>query len=179
MRNSSGSTGLALVVVVACVACGDRAATHSTADRDVIATVMQDYAKALEGGDPATALSFWTDDPLYINNGIPTLRGRAALDSVFRGIHSAWRDVQASIDPEEITVAGAFAYVIGTYWETFTLTEGTTQQLQGRSLTGTAPQRVQGRFLFIMSRQADGAWKIARAIGADLPPPPDLSRPQN
>lgn len=92
-----------------------------------------------------------------------------ALDSVFRGIHSAWRDVKASVEPEEITAVGDIAYVIGTYWETFTLVEGTTQQLQGRSLAGTAPQRVQGRFLFIMRRQPDRSWKIARAIGADLP----------
>ena len=170
MRNSFGSVGLALAAIVACSACGDRTSTQSTtADRDTIATIMQEYAKALAGGDPATALSFWADDPVYINNGIPTLRGRAALDSVFRGIHSAWRDVKASIDTEEITVAGDFAYVIGSYWETFTLAEGTTQQLQGRSLTGAAPQRVQGRFLFIMRRQPDGSWKIARAIGADLP----------
>ena len=169
MRNSSGSAGLALAVIVACSACTARATTDSAADREIIATVMQDYAKALERGDPPTALSFWTDDPVYINNGIPTLRGRAALDSVFRGIHSAWRDVKASINPEEITAAGDIAYVIGSYWETFTLTEGTTQQLQGRSLTGAAPQRIQGRFLFIMRRQPDGSWKIARAIGADLP----------
>ncbi len=153
-------------LLVACSAQGSRTDT-SAADRDAIAAAAQAYARALEIGVPDTVMRHWTEDALYINIGIPTLRSRAALDSVFTLVHAAWRDVKASITTDEITVDRDLAYQIGSYSETFQLASGATQQLQGRTLTSAAPQQVGGRFMFIWRRQPDGSWKIARAIGTD------------
>ena len=159
-------TPIMALLLVACSTQGSRTDTRA-ADRDAIAAAAQAYARALEIGIPDTVMRYWTDDALYVNIGIPTLRNRAALDSVFALVHSAWRDVKASITTDEIAVDRDLAYQIGSYSETFRLASGVTQQLQGRTLTSAAPQQVRGRFMFIWRRQPDGSWKIARAIGTD------------
>ena len=159
----------ATLLIVACVRSGPTPDTAT--DRNAIAAASSAYAKALENGTPDSVLRWWVSDPVYINRGIPTLRGRRALDSVFTLVHSAWHDVKASIETDEIAVSGDLAYQIGSYSESFRLTAGVTQRLQGRTLTSAAPDTLRGRFLFVWRRQSDGSWRIARAIGTDLPRP--------
>jgi len=155
-------------VALLLAACSTQASrVDASADRAAIAATAEAYAHALEIGLPDTVMRYWTDDALYINIGIPTLRSRAAFDSVFALVHSAWHDVKASITTDEIAVDHDLAYQIGFYSETFHLAAGVSQQLQGRELTAAAPQEVGGRFMFIWRRQPDGSWKIARAIGTD------------
>ncbi len=166
MRTHLKPCAHALALLLA--ACSTQAShVDTSADRAAIAATAQAYGHALEIGLPDTVMRYWTDDALYINLGLPTLRNRAAFDSVFAQVHSAWRDVKASITTDEITVDRDLAYQIGSYSETFHLVAGVSQRLQGRELTAAAPQELHGRFMFIWRRQPDGSWKIARAIGTD------------
>jgi len=167
MRRSTAVATLLPLILGACLR--TTPSRNPSADRDAIAAATRAYALALEIGVPDSVLHWWVEDPVYINTGFPTIKGRTALDSVFRLVHSAWHDVKATIVTDEISVSGDLAYQIGSYSESFRLSAGATQQLQGRTLTSAVPDTVRGRFLFVWRRQPDGSWRIARAIGTDQP----------
>lgn len=146
--------GLALLVV----ACSSPAPAHPSAadDQQAIAKAMTEYVAAMKSNDPAKIASWWTDDAVFIDRAAPTVRGRAALDSVIKSMLAAARLTDAAVVTEEIAVSGDLAYFIGRYDEF----------LQPK--TG-ALVRSGGRLIFVWKRQPDGSWKIARNVSTDLP----------
>lgn len=126
---------------------GDSAAVHAALDR---------YIAAGRSNDTTAMFSVWTDDAAYINTGVPTIRGRTAIDSLIRTFHTSMSVTRLDVEIDELSVSGDAAYAMGTFRETM-------RGADGDSLD------VAGRYLQIWRRQPDGSWKLARAFGADLP----------
>ena len=95
-----------------------------------------------------------TQDAVFIDRAGPTIRGRAGIDSLVRGLLATMSLVDAKVDKDDLSVSGDLAYYIGRYDESWRPRQG-------------ALVHDRGRFLFVWQRQADGTWKIARSIGTD------------
>jgi ketosteroid isomerase-like protein len=65
--------------------------------------------------------------------------------------------VEQTANPEEVEVAGDWAFIWGT--ESFVLVPQ----------AGGAAIRMQGKGMTILRRQSDGSWKFARGINNTLP----------
>lgn len=75
---------------------------------------------------------------------------RATLQGFFRRVSEGNDTVDMTINTEEIRVTGDWAFARGTFLFTMTPTgEGETSEMDGK-------------WLSILERQADGSWKIAR-----------------
>jgi ketosteroid isomerase-like protein len=97
--------------------------------------------------DPARWLALWDENGVQLPPGAPA-RGKAVLDGIVpKGFVPGSVELM-NIYPEEIVVAGDWAYSRGTY--------DSARTVEGKKMT------VDGKFLTIFRRQADGSWKIFR-----------------
>ena len=74
--------------------------------------------------------------------------GKDFLDDVVPKAFTPGSVLTMNIYPEEITVAGDWAYSRGTY--------NSDRVVEGEEV------RIEGKFLTILKRQSDGSWKIYR-----------------
>jgi uncharacterized protein (TIGR02246 family) len=144
------------LLTAGCSAPSPASRASNSADEQVVATAMKDYTAAIKTSDAARIAAWWTEDAIYIDRKAPTIRGRAALDSMLKVVFATMRVSDASVETDEIAVSGDVAYIIGRFDETLQPQNGDVQHDRGR-------------FLFLWKRQPDGSWKIARSVGADLP----------
>ena len=128
-----------------------------TADSTAIAQALDAYVAAVRANDLARISAAWVDDAVYINVGMPTIRGRAAFDSFLQRAFNGRRVTGMSVSVDEITASGDIGYLIASYSQTFKLDTGSVEIARGR-------------FVVVWRRQADGSWKIARALEVDAPP---------
>jgi len=147
--------GLALLAV-ACSSPAPASRPSVAADEQAIAKAVTEYVAAMKSNDPVKIASWWTDDAVLIDRASPTVRGRAALDTLVRSMFAAARLTDATLVTEEIAVSGDLGYFIGRYDESF------------QPQTGAALHN-RGRLILVWKRQPDGSWKIARNVGTDLP----------
>jgi uncharacterized protein (TIGR02246 family) len=141
------------LIAVALIACQNQAPSSGapSATRDSVAAAMQGYVEALRSNDPASVSRWWTDDAVYMAQGTPTVRGRAALDSLVRGLFATVRVTDVSENTDELIVERDLAVQVGTYSETL-------QPQRGSARID------RGRYVFVWRRQLDGGWKIARGM---------------
>jgi uncharacterized protein (TIGR02246 family) len=146
------------LVAVALVACNNSAPSPqaTAAARDSVAAAMKGYVAALRTNDPASVSAWWTDDVVYMPANGPVVRGRAAFDSVLHGLFAANRLTDVVEHTDEILVDRDLAVQLGTYAETL-------QPPRGAAVID------RGRYTFVWRRQADGTWKVARGMSANLP----------
>jgi ketosteroid isomerase-like protein len=124
----------------------DLAAVHQAQENDVNLTNAQDWK-----GD----LALYAEDAVLMPPNQGAIQGKAPIQ--------AWMEAYPPIsnlqeESLEIEGQGNLAYDRGTYSMTVTH-------------VGAAPVQDHGKYLTIWRKQADGAWKVARAIyNSDLPP---------
>ena len=146
---------MALVVAVGTLGCQPAAeepapeaeAAPTEADAEAIEQAHQEAVSAFNASDVDALMAFWTDEPVYMPPDVPALHGKEAIRE-FYGQLLARMEID-SLSSEEVVVAGDWAFERGT---AMILEEG-----------GEAEQ-VSAKYLDIWQRQADGSWKIARAI---------------
>jgi ketosteroid isomerase-like protein len=143
------ATGIALFALTACATiAGPSADTDAAAIRQIWAS----YVAAAETGDSTSWLALWDQGGIQLRPDAPARTYEELLAQVpaaFKARTDA-NQMKMVIDAQEIVVAGAWGYSRGLY----------TQDLTNRS-TG-AKTRVDGKFLTIFKRQADGSWRIYR-----------------
>jgi ketosteroid isomerase-like protein len=98
---------------------------------------------------PETWLSLWDAEGIQMPPGMPA-RGKDVLDAGIPKAFSAIPAKAVNINPEEIVVAGDWAYSRGSY--------NADQVVQGKDV------HIDGKFLTIFRRQDDGSWRIYRDI---------------
>jgi ketosteroid isomerase-like protein len=125
----------------------DLTAVHQAQENDVKLTNAQDWK-----GD----LALYAEDAVLMPPNQAAVQGKAPIQ--------AWMEAYPPISnlqeqSLEIEGQGNLAYDRGTYSMTVTH-------------VGAAPLEDHGKYLTIWRKQADGLWKVARAIyNSDLPPP--------
>jgi uncharacterized protein (TIGR02246 family) len=167
-RSSAGSrcahAGLAILALIIGVgglaACSPQAEQSApaagvpdeSADLDAIRAVLEDVKQADMSGDIDGLLSYYTEDVVSMPPDLPALVGKDALRAYYEDAFSQISIEKLEMTPEEIHVAGDWAFSRGKFEETVVPSAGD-------------PFDVVGKFLFILHREADGSWKVARLIG--------------
>jgi uncharacterized protein (TIGR02246 family) len=106
---------------------------------------------AYEAGDAAALAGLYTTDAVLMQPGLPTMTGRAAIESHY-GQGFAQGSFTVDIRPGSTVVDGDIGYEHGQFTGTMTpAAEGD-------------PRQTEGRYVVMLRRDTDGAWRIARSM---------------
>ena len=130
------------------------AASAADGDEAAIREIWKTYAAARVANDPETWLSLWDEEGIQMPPGAPA-RGKDVLKTVVPKGFAATPTSVMNVNPEEIVVAGDWAYSRGNY--------NADRVVEGKDV------HIEGKFMTIFRRQDDGSWKIYRDIFNDNP----------
>lgn len=134
--------------------CRRQSGSGPAADRQTIRQVWIDYANAVGTGNVDAYTALWAEGGVQMPAGAPPNVGKDLIRAKTAAKMEAGRQntIVMEIDPAETTVVGDWAYSRGLY----------TVDVTGPD--GTHLARTDGKFMTILTRQADGSWKIYRDI---------------
>lgn len=165
-------TGLCAVAVVAALAAACAPAPPPpppdtrAADTAAINKLRADYQAAWEAGDADKLGTLVTEDAIQYQNGEPTFVGRAAGIAFNKQNFAGMTPARFAIKSEEMKLAGDWAFDRGTLEIEFT-----------PKAPGAKPVTAQLRYIVILRRDTDGAWRLSRGIDnspAPMPPMPPM-----
>ena len=143
----SALIGLVTASVLFLPGCAKEPEAGTEADVEAIETIWRIYSGARVANDSEFWLSLWDEEGIQMPPGAPA-RGKDILDKVIPDAFASGSVSSMNIYPEEINVAGSWAYSRGTY--------DSERVVEGKTV------RVDGKFLTILKRQPDGTWRIYR-----------------
>lgn len=169
-RNQSmvWATSLALLLAVLLVACmpiqplsevNAQSATSNTEDVTAAVTALWDeYEASIEAADADRWGDLWVDDGVkYPPDGLP-LEGKAAIVNNMREWLAVATANEVAITNHTVEVAGDFAFVRGLF------------RVDAQLKANGMPVVMDGKYMSILQRQADGRWKLYRDIfNANVP----------
>jgi uncharacterized protein (TIGR02246 family) len=120
-------------------------------DEEAIRSLFAAWKRASQARDVDGLLRLITDDAVFLAPGQPPIRGKAAVEALYRQVLGAFTFEQEWVF-EEIEVLGDWGYCWGRDSVTMTpLAEGPAVRASGAGLS-------------ILRRLADGSWVVARGI---------------
>jgi ketosteroid isomerase-like protein len=130
----------------------------SVADEAALREAGDLYVKAVNSGDVDLYMDRWDAEGIRMTPDGPSVFGAAEIRKVVaRGFPTATREM--TLTTEEVVVFGDIGYARGVY----------TTRVTPKG--GGAPSFVDGKFLTVYRRQADGSWKIYRdCYNSNVPP---------
>jgi len=150
----------ACLVAAGLAACSSRpseteppaAATHGAgaADLAAIGRIHQEYVAAHNASDADRLMALWTDDAVLMPMDERAIVGRQAIKEHYEEFFDQ-NPSEITLEPVETRVAGDWAFE--RIQVTVTLPGGKQEN-----------RHADVKYLWILQRQADGSWKIARAI---------------
>ncbi len=111
--------------------------------------MWKEFAASLEAGDVDRWLALWTDEGIQMPPDESAAVGKDRIRTRMALALDKFK-VDIEIKNEEVQHAGDLAYARGTYKATLT------------PKTGGAAIPIDGKFMTILTRRADGSWKIHR-----------------
>lgn len=119
----------------------------------------REYSALVNAGDADTWIRLWDDDGVQMPPGAPANVGKTAILQGIRGAFEAYDYRDFVINNREVEVFGDFGFASGTYSTLlFPKAEG-------------EPIFIDGKYLTIFKKQADGTWKIYRdAFNSNVAP---------
>ncbi len=129
------------------------------ADISAINSVLDRYASSINAGDIDQWISLWADDGIQMAPDAPAVIGKEQIRAKNESIFPQFI-FKMAITNEEVRVGGDWAFSRGN--GTFSMTP-----------RGGETIEIDGKYLTILERQADGSWKIAiDCFNSNVPPPP-------
>jgi len=125
--------------------------TGQSKDIAAIMKLATDWRTGWDRSDVEALLSLYTDDPILMPQGQPAVTGKDAIRSLYQSFFGEFT-VKGKGTVVEIAVSGDLGY----FWSNYTLTAS--PKAGGDQIKG------EGRSVFIVKRQNDDSWKIARLI---------------
>jgi uncharacterized protein (TIGR02246 family) len=122
----------------------------SSADLAAIGRIHEEYVAAHNASDPDRLMALWTDDAVLMPMDEPAISGKQAIGEHYEEFFDQ-SPSEIALEAVETRVAGDWAF----------------ERVQ---ITVTLPGGKEGtrhadvKYLWILQRQSDGSWKIARAI---------------
>ena len=160
------SRRLTVAVLVWSVACGPAQPVPAVPDLAVVQTELDSlwarYAAAVVAGDADAVVRLYSETPYLVESGLPTVRTKAELSDVAKGVFGSVRFSEAAIRPEHTEFVGDQVLQFGTYRDVL-------------QAPGQPVQVVMGRFSAILRRDSASAWRVSRLIAfpdSTLPRPP-------
>ena len=150
MNRTLRSISLALLILAGIPACKMRASSSPVATLEVKAAIdslWAGYAHASDRRDAAAFGALFTEDATLLYSGVPTVRGREAIQTHLASLYSGIDATGLRIVPDETKVSGSMAVQGGTFEESF--------------LQKDKPMMQLGRFT--LAAEMEGrSWKIMR-----------------
>jgi uncharacterized protein (TIGR02246 family) len=125
-----------------------------TKQRDDVEAIKQlalDWNAGWDNSDTEALLSLYADDPILMPQGRPAVVGKDAIRSLYQSFFEGFT-IKGKGKVEEVEVSGDLEY----FWSNYTLTA--TPKAGGEQI------KDEGKSVFIVRRQDDNSWKIARLI---------------
>ena len=144
----------AITVALSLLGCVDsRQDTLSTdSDAQAIEQLFEQFTAAFNDEDLELLRSLYTEDALLIPPGQASVTGPdAIIDQMWAPTFDNF-EVEAELPIDEIQSEDGWGFVRGTY------------QMQLDPSDGSDPIREEGRYIDVVRKDANGVWKIARAI---------------
>ena len=121
-------------------------------DVQAVEQLFERFIAAFNKGDLETLRSLYTDDALVIPPGQPLTGGPDAIIAQLWGPTFDAFDADAALPIDEIQLGDEWGFVRGTY------------EMRLYPSSGGDPVTEEGRYIDIVKKDPNGAWKIARAI---------------
>jgi uncharacterized protein (TIGR02246 family) len=166
MRKSLLQASIILMVLTLFVilGCGKQSEVGDVeADISTINNNIDQYASSMNAGDLNLWISLWADDAIQMAPDAPAVIGKEQIRAKYESIFPQFI-FKMSISNEEVKIGGDLACSHGNY--TFSMTPR----------TGGETIMIDGKYLSIEERQADGSWKIIRSCFNDNAPPKEAER---
>ncbi len=114
-----------------------------------------DLIAAFEARDAARIASLYAEDAAFFTPGRPPVSGRAAIeDLMVEDLRDPGFGLTLTEQKSSVSASGDLAYIRGTFSASFTNPQ--TQQVQS----------VDGYYLQVLSKDADGSWKVLEDISS-------------
>lgn len=122
-------------------------------DQDIAAikSLFQEYEAALSTGDISRIVTVFTDDAVVIPGVASALTGRESIKSWYQNALSQFTGKQTTYF-DEVEVTGDSAFVRASFTTSFA------------PKSGGEPIILNGKFMGIFKRRADGSWKETRGM---------------
>ena len=135
--------------------------TDAAAVAEAIDAIWREYEASLLAGDVDRWIAQWMEDGVQMPPNMPPRVGKETIFAAVSGFLSQYEYTDFVIDNEDAEVNGDLAFARGTYAASFA------------AKAGGDPVGVEGKYMTILRRQADGSWKIYRDIfNSNVPPAP-------
>ena len=118
-------------------------------DVALVYDLWNEFAAAATAGDIERWIALWIDDGIQMPPGVPRRVGKEEIRREMQPLFDLFDTSKMIIHTEEVRILGDRAYSHGTY--TFEMAPK----------AGGDTIEVNGKFLTILAKQADGSWKIA------------------
>ena len=120
-------------------------------DIDAIKQLAADWRAGWLAGDADALLALYDEAPVLMPQDQPAVTGKNAIRSLYQSVLNEFH-FQSESTLMEVEASGDWGY----FWSTYTLT--------AMPKAGGKPIESTGKSVFIVKREAGGAWKIARLI---------------
>jgi uncharacterized protein (TIGR02246 family) len=133
----------------------NQASPATPADLEAINQLHQRDMEASKSWDVETLVSLWTDDIVSIQQDGQPIIGKEANRNSLLKLKEESRDidiVEYNLTFNEVKVVGDWAFEWGTFTGTI------------RSKIGGESSESSGKLFRVLKRDADGSWKVARAM---------------
>lgn len=128
------------------------------ADIAAISNNIEEYTSSMNAGDLDRWISLWADDAIQMAPGAPAVIGKEQIRAKYESIFPLFV-FKMTIANEDVKISGDLACSYGNYTVSMT------------PKTGGETIMIDGKYLSIEERQADGSWKIIRSCFNDNTPP--------
>ena len=125
--------------------------TRKSEDLAEIRKLAEEWSSGWDRGDTEALLSLYTSDPVLMPQGKPVVTGKDAIRSLYQSFFKNFT-VKGEGKVVEVEVSGDLGY----FWKSYTLTA--TPKSGGERI------KAKGKSVFVVRRQKDNSWKIARLI---------------
>ncbi len=132
-------------------------------DIAAIKDLVNQYGATVNAGDLDLWISLWTDNGIQMPPNAPAVIGKEQLRAKNESMFAEFI-LKMVVTNKEVRVAGDLAFARGTY------TLSLTPKAGGEII------KIDGKYLSIVERQADGSWKFARDCFNDNAPPKQAGR---
>ena len=161
MRKSLLHASIILMVLPLFVilGCGNQSEVGDVeADISAINNNIEQYTSSMNAGDLDRWISLWADDAIQLAPDAPAVIGKEQIRAKYESIFPLFI-FKMTIANDDVKIGGDLAVSHGNYTVTMTPKAG------GETIV------IDGKYLSIEERQADGSWKIIRSCFNDNVPP--------
>ena len=143
---------LIIAAALALYGCSNQPKTDPKADKEAVEKIRDTFTEAFNANDPVKVASIYSENAVMMNNGQPTVQGRAAIAESNKKLFDQFKG-RITLSPQNTKVSGDLAFDEGTFATVMTPKAG-----------GGASIIDEGRYIVILQREADG-WRVIEDIG--------------